>query len=91
MSSHRPAHFRIFRLDDPRDPEGHYRAFWRIDGQSLAVHVWSQAQWRRLPPDDRPDDAFRLEGPGWMTLRPMARAGRRTGRLEVVRDPERTT
>jgi hypothetical protein len=74
MSPHHPAHFEILRLDDPCVADEHYRAFWRVDGQSLVVHVWSLKQWRRLPPAERPDDAFRLEGPGWMTLRPMRRA-----------------
>jgi hypothetical protein len=65
------ARFHIIRLDDPRAAEQHYRAFWRVDGRTFRVHVWNLIEWLRIPVADRPRDAYRLRGPGWMTLRPM--------------------
>jgi hypothetical protein len=65
------ARFQIHRLDDPRADDQHYRAFWRIDGRTFRVHVWSLKEWLRIPWADRPRDARPLKGPGWMTVRPM--------------------
>jgi hypothetical protein len=63
--------FQIHRLDEPPSADEHYRAFWRIDGRTFRVHVWGPAAWERLTGANRPRDACRLEGSGWMTLGPI--------------------
>ena len=63
--------FQIHRLDDPTAADQHYRAFWRIDGQTFRVHAWRLEEWLRLSPEHRPRDAHRIQDHGWMTLRPI--------------------
>jgi len=43
---------------------------WSVGGWSFRLNVWSDPQWARLPPGERPPRAQRLEGPagGWATL-----------------------
>jgi hypothetical protein len=72
MSLHSSSRFQIHRLHDPRQPDDHYRVFWRIDGRAFRVHVWGPVGWERMRALDQLRDAIQLEGGGSMALRPMA-------------------
>jgi hypothetical protein len=41
---------------------------WNFGGWPYRLTVWSESQWRRLAPEERPPRARRLEGLGWATL-----------------------
>lgn len=41
----------------------------RIDGRAYRVQTWTWAQWKRIPQDDRPCDAWR-QGTVWMRIVP---------------------
>jgi hypothetical protein len=72
MSARRSPTFQIHRLDTAADSsDRHYRAFWRINGETFRVHVWNLDQWRRIPVGEQPRDACPLDG-GVMVVRPIA-------------------
>jgi hypothetical protein len=43
------------------------RAWWRVNGQRLCIHVWTSEQWAQLDP--RPTDAQYYPCGVWCALR----------------------
>jgi hypothetical protein len=67
MPARRPPRFTIHRHDSPGD--SNYSAFWRVDGHTYWVRVWTDSQWRLLAEPDRALDACRLSAGGWLVVR----------------------